>query len=186
MDDEKMMQKMRSMPLSEAEIALAFRFFAGGGDVVTVDNLARFTDLLIPSLSRKDLRELTGPNGIRVGELIKLMKEEHLSGPFDPAAAAFAAFDPTNNGHVDDGHVRNVLRRTGMGEITLAELHMLLSDPDVDRDNDGVLGLSDFRELGMGLLAGVESPRHGRARGSMDGAGASKTSPPAARRSGRS
>ena len=47
-------------------------------------------------------------------------------------------------GHVDEGHLRNVLRRAGVADVDAHGLHMLLTAHDIDLDEDNVVGFDDF------------------------------------------
>ena len=109
----------------EEDVAAAFKLLnrrgagaGGAGGRVSLAALADRLAALQPGATRDDARLLLGEDpkeGLTAKLLMDLLLDNTISS-FDPAAAAFKAFDPQGRGHVDGEALKAMWARLGFAE----------------------------------------------------------------------
>ena len=107
----------------EEDIAAAFKMLnrrgagaGGAGGRVSLAALAERLAALQPGATRDDARQLLGedPKAGLTNKLLTDLLLDNTISSFDPAAAAFKAFDPQGRGYIDS-EVRALVRAAGKG-----------------------------------------------------------------------
>jgi Ca2+-binding EF-hand superfamily protein len=112
---------------------------------VKLPDLKKKVSLFARELRGNDYKLLmTGKNEMSISELHDILKNNELDN-FDPIREAFRFFDPDNTGSVDMERLREIFLLLGYGELSYADLNLLLEI--ADKDGDHKISLDDFREL---------------------------------------
>mmetsp|Transcript_10566 Transcript_10566/g.12839 ORF Transcript_10566/g.12839 Transcript_10566/m.12839 type:complete len:166 (-) Transcript_10566:271-768(-) len=134
--------------VTDAEIAAAFRFFdTDGSGHVSTANLRKRLGVFYKDMPAKDYRFLMNNKpDLTEADLKELLMNNEVKD-FDPVQEAFKCFDPENTGFVDIETLKEMFSNIGCGEVSDADLAILIETGDVDKD--GKISLEDFR----GMLA---------------------------------
>jgi len=102
-------------------------------------------DIFFPHFTSKEYKLLISESNFTVDTLWSLVNENIWNVTVDPAFEAFKVYDPKNTGFVDVDTLKNIMQQLGYGNMTAEEAASLVKT--ADWDNDGKVGIEDFRRL---------------------------------------
>jgi calmodulin len=130
--------------IEEIEGAFAFLDVEGKGKV-TIGNLKKRLTSFFPDLTTRDFKYLMdNKKELVMEDLVSILQNNEIK-EFDPVAEAFRSYDPEGKGFISKDKLADIFATFGFGELSGDELSLLVKAADVD--SDGIVSLSDFRNM---------------------------------------
>eukprot|EP00698_Gefionella_okellyi_P003634 TRINITY_DN13407_c0_g1_i1.p1 TRINITY_DN13407_c0_g1~~TRINITY_DN13407_c0_g1_i1.p1 ORF type:complete len:226 (+),score=34.67 TRINITY_DN13407_c0_g1_i1:47-724(+) len=132
--------------VSKRELQAAFEFFdqKASGEITAADVRERMSHFY-PDLTLRECKLLVSSEGPFTMQKLEMMLHDNELINFDPIREAFKIYDPHGTGYVDMDTLRQILGKIGHGALSSADIDVLISSADIDRD--GRISIDDFAQM---------------------------------------